>query len=172
MDRNARSTHDSEREDQARADLGEREQAAEQTAAREPDDRGDHGHRDRDEQQQVVEQVRFYFEDPAELDAGARKALRKKRDFAPAVKRYAEALEREVPVEAWGAVEHVALESHAKEFLERENLKLGDLAQPVRAILTGRSATPGLFEVMSLLGRETCLHRLGRVDECFRQAEG
>ena len=42
--------------------------------------------------------------------------------------------------------------------------------QPLRALLTGRSATPGLFEVMSLLGREACLRRLTRAAAVFAAA--
>ncbi len=37
-----------------------------------------------------------------------------------------------------------------------------DLIHPLRLALTGRSATPGIFEVMELLGRETTLRRLAR----------
>jgi glutamyl-tRNA synthetase len=39
-------------------------------------------------------------------------------------------------------------------------VKLGKLAQPVRVALTGSTASPGLFEVMAILGREKTLARL------------
>jgi glutamyl-tRNA synthetase len=42
----------------------------------------------------------------------------------------------------------------------RHGLKLGKLAQPVRVALTGGTASPGLFEVMEILGREKTLARL------------
>jgi glutamyl-tRNA synthetase len=44
--------------------------------------------------------------------------------------------------------------------VEEEGIKMGVLAQPVRVALTGRAASPGLFEVMEVLGRERTLHRL------------
>jgi len=119
---------------------------------------------------QVAEKVRYYFEAPRTPDAGALKVLKKKRDTADAVKRYADSLAADVPESSWQPGEHAVLEAHARKFIEAEHLKLGDLAQPLRAILTGRSATPGLFEIMSILGRDACLERLGRADEAFRAA--
>jgi glutamyl-tRNA synthetase len=47
-----------------------------------------------------------------------------------------------------------------KKLVEEEGIKMGQLAQPVRVALTGRTASPGLFEVMEVLGRERTLFRL------------
>ena len=47
-----------------------------------------------------------------------------------------------------------------KHLVEEEGVKMGQLAQPVRVALTGRTASPGLFEVMEVLGRERTLFRL------------
>lgn len=47
-----------------------------------------------------------------------------------------------------------------KKLVEEEGIKMGQLAQPVRVALTGRTASPGLFEVMEILGRERTLLRL------------
>ncbi len=47
-----------------------------------------------------------------------------------------------------------------KKLVEEEGMKMGQLAQPVRVALTGRTASPGLFEVMDVLGRERTLFRL------------
>jgi glutamyl-tRNA synthetase len=47
-----------------------------------------------------------------------------------------------------------------KALVESEGLKMGQLAQPVRVALTGRTASPGLFEVMEVLGRDRTLFRL------------
>ena len=49
-----------------------------------------------------------------------------------------------------------------KEIAAAENLKLGAIAQAVRVALTGKSASPGIYEVMRILGREEVLKRLGR----------
>jgi glutamyl-tRNA synthetase len=47
-----------------------------------------------------------------------------------------------------------------KQVVEEQGMKMGQLAQPVRVALTGRTASPGLFEVMELLGRERTLNRM------------
>ncbi len=51
-------------------------------------------------------------------------------------------------------------EESFKQLVEEEGMKMGQLAQPVRVALTGRAASPGLFEVMEVLGRERTLFRL------------
>jgi glutamyl-tRNA synthetase len=47
-----------------------------------------------------------------------------------------------------------------RNFADANNLKLGAVAQPLRAALTGRTTSPGIFEVLAVLGREECLARL------------
>ena len=54
-------------------------------------------------------------------------------------------------------------EGVVREFAEAEGLKLGKVAQPLRAALTGRAVSPGVFDVMQTLGREETLARLGDV---------
>jgi glutamyl-tRNA synthetase len=51
-------------------------------------------------------------------------------------------------------------EATFKTFVEEEGMKIGQLAQPVRVALTGRTASPGLFDVMEVLGRDRTLFRL------------
>ena len=55
----------------------------------------------------------------------------------------------------------VALEDAVRTFAEARELKLGKVAQPLRAALTGRTESPGLFDVLVLLGRDESLARLG-----------
>ncbi len=57
----------------------------------------------------------------------------------------------------WSAT---ATEAAVKAFAGRENLKLGKVAQPLRAALTGRAASPGIFDVLAVLGREESLGRI------------
>ncbi len=52
------------------------------------------------------------------------------------------------------------LEATVKAHAEAEGLKLGKLAQPMRAALTGSSMSPGIFDVLEVLGREESLARL------------
>jgi glutamyl-tRNA synthetase len=57
------------------------------------------------------------------------------------------------------------LEAAVRSFAETRGLKLGTVAQPLRAALTGSTASPGLFEVMAVLGRAQCLARVASVCE-------
>lgn len=54
------------------------------------------------------------------------------------------------------------LEGIFKGVLKESGLKMGQLAQPVRVALTGRAVSPGIFEVIDLLGREAVMRRLRR----------
>ena len=53
-----------------------------------------------------------------------------------------------------------ATEAAVKAFAESRGLKLGKVAQPLRAALTGRSTSPGIFDVLIVLGREESLGRI------------
>ena len=45
-------------------------------------------------------------------------------------------------------------------FAERRSAKLGAVAQPLRAALTGRATSPGIFEVLTVLGKTESLARV------------
>ena len=53
-----------------------------------------------------------------------------------------------------------SLEAAIREVAESCGVKLGKLAQPLRAALTGRTTSPGIFDVLALLGREESLARI------------
>ena len=53
-----------------------------------------------------------------------------------------------------------ALEQKLRDFADTHGVKLGAVAQPLRAALTGSLASPGIFEVMEVLGRDESLGRL------------
>jgi glutamyl-tRNA synthetase len=53
-----------------------------------------------------------------------------------------------------------ALETVVKAYAEEAGAKLGAVAQPLRAALTGRSTSPGIFDVLVVLGREESLGRI------------
>lgn len=56
-----------------------------------------------------------------------------------------------------------ALEKTVRDYAETKGLGLGKVAQPLRAALTGSNVSPGIFEVMKVLGREESLARLKAV---------
>jgi glutamyl-tRNA synthetase len=60
-------------------------------------------------------------------------------------------------VEPWSAE---ATEAAVRTFAEAEGAKLGAVAQPLRAALTGRATSPGIFEVLAVLGKSESLARL------------
>ena len=53
-----------------------------------------------------------------------------------------------------------ALETAVKAFAEAEGIKLGKLAQPLRASLTGTSTSPPIFDVLEVLGRNEAMQRI------------
>jgi len=57
----------------------------------------------------------------------------------------------------WNAA---ATEASVRELAEESGVKLGALAQPLRAALTGKATSPGIFEVLELLGKEESLGRI------------
>jgi glutamyl-tRNA synthetase len=57
-------------------------------------------------------------------------------------------------------LEHDSLENLFKKIAEESELKLGKLAQPVRVALTGSTVSPGIYDVILLLGKVTTLKRL------------
>jgi glutamyl-tRNA synthetase len=52
------------------------------------------------------------------------------------------------------------LETTFKEIVEQADIKLGKLAQPVRIALTGKKESPGIYEVVLLLGKDVSISRL------------
>ena len=62
-----------------------------------------------------------------------------------------------VQVETW---DEAAIESHCRAFAEGGGLGFGKVAQPLRAALTGSTVSPGLFEVMRVLGRDETMARI------------
>ncbi|MFC4625280.1 glutamate--tRNA ligase [Daeguia caeni] len=53
-----------------------------------------------------------------------------------------------------------SLDAIVRAFAEKSGLKLGKIAQPLRAALTGRATSPGVFDVLAVLGREESLGRI------------
>jgi glutamyl-tRNA synthetase len=57
----------------------------------------------------------------------------------------------------WSAA---STEAVVRTFAETNGLKLGKVAQPLRAALTGKSTSPGVFDVLDVLGRDESLMRI------------
>ncbi len=52
------------------------------------------------------------------------------------------------------------LENAFKQVMEATGLKLGKIAQPVRVSLTGRTASPGIFEIIEIIGKDRVVSRI------------
>ncbi len=112
---------------------------------------------------EAAEALDYFFRDPPAMDEKAVKKLltaekapllAKLRDIVAAAPSFT-AKEMEAEVVAW---------------LTKEGLALKDVAQAARVALTGRSASPGLFEVIEVLGRERAVARLERGIELAKAA--
>jgi glutamyl-tRNA synthetase len=53
-----------------------------------------------------------------------------------------------------------SIEKTFKSVVEKHTIKLGDLAQPVRVAITGGTKSPGIFEVLEIVGRDKTIKRL------------
>lgn len=56
-----------------------------------------------------------------------------------------------------------ALEAWAREYADNNDLKLGQLAQPLRAAITGSNVSPPIFEVIAIFGRDESLSRIADI---------
>jgi len=102
---------------------------------------------------ELVEVGRFYFERPTTYDDKARAKL-----FTPAgAERLGLLAERLAAVEPFTAA---TIEALYRRLVEELGLKLVDLAQLSRLAVTGRTASPPLFDVLALLGLDEVLARL------------
>jgi len=102
---------------------------------------------------EMVEWVKPYFGQSVIFEAeAARKFLTSA--IAPTLSKLTTRLD------AFPTFSKLEWEHSFKQVVEEEGMKMGQLAQPVRVALTGRTASPGLFEVMEVLGRERTLFRL------------
>jgi glutamyl-tRNA synthetase len=109
------------------------------------------------------ENLRYFFDRPVEYEAKSVKKL-----FLPVG---TENLLEKICGVLQGEVEMTpeSLDSALRLLAEREGLGYGKLAQPVRLALTGRSASPGLYDVIIGLGREECIERLKRAARWIAQ---
>jgi glutamyl-tRNA synthetase len=102
---------------------------------------------------ELVDVGRFYFERPAAYEEKSRAKL-----FTPVgAERLGVLIDRLAALEPFTAP---ALEALYRGLTEEMGLKLVDLAQLTRLAVTGRTASPPLFDVLALLGRDEVLERL------------
>jgi glutamyl-tRNA synthetase len=102
---------------------------------------------------EMAESASFYYADPLEYDE---KAVHKflKPDILQPLTLLTEKLE------ASENLSEQTQETVFKEVLETTSIKFGKIAQPVRVALTGKTASPGIFEMIETLGKDRVIYRL------------
>jgi len=102
---------------------------------------------------ELAEMCSFYIEKaPITLDKKSKKVLND--DNISALKLYYKQL---LKLEEWNKIK---IEEDIKMYCQENNINLGKLAQPLRAAITGKAVSPGLYELMEVLGKSETLERI------------
>ena len=101
----------------------------------------------------MAQQALFYFADDIDYEEKAAKKFLK-----PTVLEALRLLETQLEIIEDFTEEN--LENAFKAVMDQTGLKLGKIAQPVRVALTGKTASPGIFEVTAILGKDKVISRL------------
>jgi glutamyl-tRNA synthetase len=109
---------------------------------------------------EAADAMSYYFRDPVFDEKAKKKFLTP--DSAP---RLAEIRTALASLEPWT---DKAIEAAMTGWLAAHNLAMKDIAQPMRVALTGRSVSPGVYEVLAVLGKEESLARIDRGIELCR----
>jgi glutamyl-tRNA synthetase len=105
----------------------------------------------------------YYFREPPTLDAKAGAQFL----TTDACARLAELAQALGAVASWNGAE---LEEFVRKWSEAKGIAMKEVAQPARVALTGRGASPPLFEVMAVLGKERSIARLAHARELTASA--
>ena len=101
---------------------------------------------------ELIDQAYYlYAQRPLTLEAKAEALIKEGKAVLAAIRPHLAMLEE------WSLT---SVEAVVRAQAEQSGLKLGQVAQPLRATLTGRSTSPGLFDVMVVLGKQACLDRI------------
>ncbi len=103
----------------------------------------------------MAEDALFYFAEDISYDEKAAKKFLKPTALEPIQLLIVE-------LESLDQFDEAKLENAFKRVMEKTGLKLGKIAQPVRVALTGRTASPGIFEIIEIIGKEKVISRLKR----------
>jgi glutamyl-tRNA synthetase len=98
----------------------------------------------------------FFFTDDFTYDEKAVEKNLRKPGAVELLKKFKEQLSQVEPFEP------APLEAALKTFVEKESIKIGELVHPLRVAISGKSVGPGLYDCLSLLGKEKCLARIDR----------
>ncbi len=102
---------------------------------------------------ELATSLRYYIAEDVEYNEKAKAKFlnEKSRDLL---------IELKQNIESLSDFSHGELEKVFKSIVEKHGIKLGALAQPVRVAITGGTESPGIFEVLEVLGKEKTIKRL------------
>jgi glutamyl-tRNA synthetase len=101
---------------------------------------------------EMAEAVWYFFRDPAEIDpVGVKKYLR------PVMIPHFEALCG--IFSGLESFDRAVIQQAFEAYLAKQDMKLGKLAQPLRVAITGQTASPGIFEIIEMIGRDAVIRR-------------
>ncbi len=102
---------------------------------------------------ELANSLRYYIAEDVEYDEKAKAKFlnEKSRDLL---------IELKDALNALSDFSALELEKVFKFIVEKYEIKLGNLAQPVRVAITGGTESPGIFEVLEILGKEKAIKRL------------
>jgi len=103
--------------------------------------------------QEMADAATFYFADTIVYEDKAARKFLKPQNREPLNDLMAALTEIE-------AFSEKNLENAFKSVMQKTGLKLGKIAQPVRVALTGKTASPGIFEITEIIGKQKVLDRL------------
>ena len=101
-----------------------------------------------------VDSARYFFTDPLEYESKAVNKYLKNADIWAYVSEFSEKMTD------LAEYSETSIETLLRSFAEEKGISAAKIIHPVRLALTGTTASPGLFEMMDILGKETVLRRL------------
>lgn len=114
---------------------------------------------------ELADRLRYYVVEYVDYEEKAKAKFLNEKSL-PYLK---ELKERLVRIEDFSAPE---LERVFKTIVEENGIKLGNLAQPVRVALTGGTESPGIFEVIEIVGKDRTLRRLEKAISTVENSMG
>jgi len=103
----------------------------------------------------------FFFRDSIELSEEAKQKIFSNKNNFPLLQEVYQQLQEIHPFE------EKALEIFFHDFIKKKGIKLGDVVHPLRAAITGKTSSPGIFLTIVLLGKDRVLTRLKNIIQKF-----
>jgi glutamyl-tRNA synthetase len=102
---------------------------------------------------ELASSLRYFFADPVDYDEKAKAKFLNDKSLL----HLTELLEGLTRLTDYS---HAGIENIFTAIIEKHGIKLGTIAQPVRVALTGGTVSPGIFEVIEIIGKEATIRRI------------